>query len=728
MSDDNRSVYKLIENILTLAEKSIDDALRQVTALKSTSAGLLAIALRALSARLYLKKHDYFTAFQEIKFINSNNVLMEDDMVRALYYEALGDIYSAYYLFNSANDYYLDAVYDVGRFTRNNIKALFYYKTALSYIAMNDYMMAEAYFIRSLENYDKNALCPLTEKLEGKIYGGLIRASIRANHFEDVEKNLLKLTLLMESDEPYVKTEYLFSQLDYLIYHEKYEALDELFQEGVDWFKGNNDKVMLLRFSNRYYTCCKRRQARCEEIIAGIEACLSYVGDYHYSHSYQRLLKTLISCHQTVGNLERAVAMYHKYVVHVKRTENYTNGLAREALIVYKAEFFDNREQLIIDEKDRRIVEQNDMLKREMLRLKLISDIGKQIVDSSNYGLISDIMLKYLSRDFSIDAASLVMSSEEDEQLVYLNYAEGGQNRILPPIHIGDEENLLAECVSSRQIIYIDDIANRTDDSERAAFFAGNRQVGSVLACPILYEEQVIGAYSFQSEKCRAYDMIDVKLVKEIATFLAISIINTQKAYALQRAEKETLRLNGDLESVQNQFDLTKCQDGLTKIYNRYYLEEQYEKFVDLASEKNKVVAAYLVDIDNFDGYNNRYGILEGDNVLVVIANILDNSYEGEERILVRYRSDEFICLEMVNDVAEVARNSRLICDSVQKIALPFEGSKSGVLTVCVGANVVLSETPCALNDLIDATYKALYKAKNMGNSSVCTAKNGDVI
>ncbi len=727
MSDDYQRIYNLVQSIYDLAEVSIDRALAKANALKLSCDGLTCVALHALSADINRQKHDYQEAYNDVCSIKCDYTTIENALLRSLCYKVLGDVYSVHHLYRNANDVYLDAVYHEGHRQRNNYKALFYYKIALNYVAMDDDLMAEGYFLRALENYDKNNLCPLTMHLEAAIYGGLIRASIHANRLEYVVRRLTKLEMMAARGGRRVQIEFLFSQLNYLIYCEDDEVLEGVFGQGLEWLQNNAEAWMVLRYAGRYYDYLVRRHVDPHVIADGIETCLDLIDDQQYSRMYQQLLKMLMQAYREIGECDKALAVYRKHVDVVKRGEAYLKDLSKQSLIVYQTQFFDNKEHKIIGEKDTKIEEHNDILDRESMRLKMISDIGKMIVDSSDYKSISDIIINYLSEDFSIDILSLVMCDEQADQLVYLTHFKCDEYGVLPPIHMSDEYSFFAECVKTRQFIYINDIAKRYTREELDKYHIDETDVKSLLFCPIFYEEQVIGAYSFQSHRVNAYDMIDVKLIKEIATFLAISIINTKKAVALGMVESELLVLNENLKNAQNQFELTKYQDGLTKIYNRRHLEQNYRQFVELAQKRGKVVALYLIDIDDFDAYNKRHGNLEGDNVLLIVANLLGN-YRGEDdNLLVRYRGDEFICVEMLDAIDEVNLGCQRFCEMIQRVGIAFETSSLGVLTVSVGACAMSPNSIRELNKAIDVAYKMLYKAKNLGSNSTCVSANGEL-
>ena len=64
-------------------------------------------------------------------------------------------------------------------------------------------------------------------------------------------------------------------------------------------------------------------------------------------------------------------------------------------------------------------------------------------------------------------------------------------------------------------------------------------------------------------------------------------------------------------------------QDGLTSILNRRAFDERFSSEVERAHRQNYPLMLAIIDIDNFKEYNDKHGHLEGDKVLINLADIL---------------------------------------------------------------------------------------------------------
>ncbi len=89
--------------------------------------------------------------------------------------------------------------------------------------------------------------------------------------------------------------------------------------------------------------------------------------------------------------------------------------------------------------------------------------------------------------------------------------------------------------------------------------------------------------------------------------------------------------------------------DPLTKLNNRNMLEQYIKRLNSETKERSYVL---MLDLDSFKHINDTFGHLEGDKVLMNVANILAcNVNERNDAFLARYGGDEFIII--FNDIRQ---------------------------------------------------------------------------
>jgi len=109
--------------------------------------------------------------------------------------------------------------------------------------------------------------------------------------------------------------------------------------------------------------------------------------------------------------------------------------------------------------------------------------------------------------------------------------------------------------------------------------------------------------------------------------------------------------------------------DALTGALNRRHLMEIDER---LARDPGRSCGCLFVDIDHFKIYNDRWGHLEGDNVLKRMARFLMRSVRVEESVI-RIGGDEFVVvLEDADEEETRIVADRLRAEALDRAPVPF--------------------------------------------------------
>jgi diguanylate cyclase (GGDEF)-like protein len=95
--------------------------------------------------------------------------------------------------------------------------------------------------------------------------------------------------------------------------------------------------------------------------------------------------------------------------------------------------------------------------------------------------------------------------------------------------------------------------------------------------------------------------------------------------------------------------------DGLTGLFNQRHFYAVLEAEINRARRQGRALSLLLVDVDQFKGYNDRFGHLAGDAALARIASCLKKACRRDTDGAFRYGGDEFVLLlpEADREVAE---------------------------------------------------------------------------
>ena len=119
-----------------------------------------------------------------------------------------------------------------------------------------------------------------------------------------------------------------------------------------------------------------------------------------------------------------------------------------------------------------------------------------------------------------------------------------------------------------------------------------------------------------------------------------------------------------------------------------------------------------VVDIDHFKLVNDRFGHLYGDEVLILVANILRNSFRSHDRIF-RFGGEEFVVLLRSTTLETAHRVFNRFRTAVESYPFP----QVGQITVSLG--FVSTDTGAPV-EILGKADQALYFAKENGRNRVC--------
>lgn len=156
--------------------------------------------------------------------------------------------------------------------------------------------------------------------------------------------------------------------------------------------------------------------------------------------------------------------------------------------------------------------------------------------------------------------------------------------------------------------------------------------------------------------------------------------------------------------------------DGLTEIYNRRYFNIEIEKLFKQSKRNKKEFSVIMIDVDFFKKYNDFYGHIMGDELLVKVAKKLTNFARRPLDNVFRYGGEEFIILLPDTNQAGAEKIAKALVSSVAKMQLEHANSPFGILTISAGVACADNNSESYMTVLEEAD-KALYLAKESGRN-----------
>jgi diguanylate cyclase (GGDEF)-like protein len=156
--------------------------------------------------------------------------------------------------------------------------------------------------------------------------------------------------------------------------------------------------------------------------------------------------------------------------------------------------------------------------------------------------------------------------------------------------------------------------------------------------------------------------------------------------------------------------------DELTGLKNYRYYNDRILEEIARAKRTDIPFSLIILDIDDFKSYNDLKGHLEGNNILRILAGVINETLRLSD-IAVRYGGDEFVLI--------LPNTSRKGADLVgSRIRDKLRRTRTGkAITISGGIATFLEDTKRNEKKLFELADKAMYMAKYRGKDQIlhCT-------
>ena len=194
------------------------------------------------------------------------------------------------------------------------------------------------------------------------------------------------------------------------------------------------------------------------------------------------------------------------------------------------------------------------------------------------------------------------------------------------------------------------------------------------------------------------------------AFVLSRDLYNTKKSFLV-----EEKKLRREMQESEH--------DPMTGLMNRRGLERRVEAMWQTSRDRQETVAAFVIDIDLFKSYNDRFGHVQGDACIRKVAQSIAETVRGYG-IAARIGGEEFLVFVKGRGVQEVYDLAEQIRADVEHLNISRGTTNGSVITVSVGMDIRCATEDVSLQGLYGRADKALYQAKQDGRNCVRSAQN----
>jgi len=345
--------------------------------------------------------------------------------------------------------------------------------------------------------------------------------------------------------------------------------------------------------------------------------------------------------------------------------------------------------------------EENMRLKKELRRrtkeLAYFIMFGKALSSALEFEKVLRVIMDTARKMLRCGSWSLLLVDESRKEL-YFKMVKGPTMKVAKKVRYKMGEGPAGWVAQEGKPLLISDFSSQWQFQPKE--FYPHVEAQTALCLPIVSKKKVIGVIQMVNRVDGApFDENDLGLLSKLVD---------QAALAIERSD--LYKKMADLAST----------DDLTHLYNIRYLDRVLDLEIKRCKRYSIRLSLIFLDMDFFKLVNDEHGHLMGSQVLVEVANILNNSLR-EIDIVARYGGDEFVVVLPETSVEIAGRIARRIRNAFHS----YEFLKKEGLCLHLTASFGIAGFPDqakSKSELIHLADKAMYRAKVMGRDKIFLA------
>ena len=641
-------------------------------------------------------------------------------------YNMMANAYFLLGLYVKALEYYYSAVNNEKEHGLKNTLPVSYANIGLIFLNVGSYEKAVGYLRSALEyiDYSDKDYLKFKEK-KVHILSDILTAITRMDNpdSEEIEKIYNDLSQLdVEGIDINVGYTYYLGKMHYHFWKKDFDKAKEEYFSSMELAKRNHINKVVVLYS--FIEECDKYNLDLEFFEKQLlEA--EYVEKDENSIEEPIVYTNLKKYYTSKGNINKIEEVEQRYKEYLE--DSVRMGRQNQAASIHMIEnvlkssdkiYTDNDKnkefKLVVQE----AIRNKDELQKTDNRKRMINEIGIKLISSTELNEVVNLIYKNIHENIPADAFMFLEVEPENRQLrSLLSYNLG----VMSPgftISFDRKDSALVRCCLNNKIISTEDedfvpllqYIDETDDGD---------DMRSALFIPLSIGDKVIGAYSVQSLKYKAYTPEAFDFLRELRPYLVIALNNAIHSQKLQNEIIRNKEIQLQLKEANDMLSKIAGLDALTQISNR---REFTEKFHALRKEANRLgspVSVFMFDIDDFKKYNDTYGHFAGDEALKKVAKIINSNIIASGGIAARFGGEEFIsaCTGLT------AEENFILGDKIRKeiydLGIENIKTKLGILSISIGIAIAESGRAITKSEIMGLADEMLYMAKKTGKNKV---------
>ncbi len=185
---------------------------------------------------------------------------------------------------------------------------------------------------------------------------------------------------------------------------------------------------------------------------------------------------------------------------------------------------------------------------------------------------------------------------------------------------------------------------------------------------------------------------------------------------AVSRDITERKKLEKDLKESEEKYRQLSIIDDLTQLYNARHFHSQIKMEINRLERYDYPLTLLLLDLDDFKVFNDTYGHIEGDQVLMRLGRVIKRCLRKADSAY-RYGGEEFTVILPMTTGPEGIVTAERIREELSKEDFSPQPGKNVYLTVSIGLSQYKQKE--SIRDFVSRVDQLMYQSKKNGKDRI---------
>ncbi|MBI5418344.1 diguanylate cyclase [Candidatus Poribacteria bacterium] len=340
----------------------------------------------------------------------------------------------------------------------------------------------------------------------------------------------------------------------------------------------------------------------------------------------------------------------------------------------------------------------NSLLDKQLFETTIINEVNNLAVTIQEYSYLIREILTLINKIIGYQIAFMLFIDEKENELWIRS------NIALEEEVVNMFKNKMGEEIKSKfknfdsSLVKTNLISDKDEYFEQNVTIKDSNEMQSYFSKILYLRNECVGLFALAHRRPQRFDA-DIINTCNLILNQGLVIIDNAKLY------KKTQEL--------------AITDGLTKLFNHRFFQEQLEKELHRTERYGHYLSLIMIDIDHFKHFNDQYGHQSGDLVLKEVANILKSNLRTVETVA-RYGGEEFIIILPETPIDSAITVAERLREKIEENKFSIkEKYPEERITISLGV-ASFPDDAKEKGKLIAKADGFLYQAKEKGRNRVC--------